>query len=82
MTYNFFGMCFTQGYIYIQYLNDINGVKKTCWLKVIPIINTNLLYISLKPLCVLSCFTSVRLFVTPWTAACQAPLSMGFSRQE
>ena len=24
----------------------------------------------------------VRLFVTPWTAACQAPLSMGFSRQE
>ena len=21
-------------------------------------------------------------FVTPWTAACQAPLSMGFSRQE
>ena len=28
---------------------------------------------------VLSC---VRLFVTPWTVACQAPLSMGFSRQE
>ena len=27
----------------------------------------------------LSC---VRLFVTPWTAAYQAPLSMGFSRQE
>ena len=25
---------------------------------------------------------SVRLFVTPWTAACQAPLSMGFSQQE
>ena len=24
----------------------------------------------------------VRLFVTPWTAACQAPLSMGFFRQE
>ena len=24
----------------------------------------------------------VRLFVTPWTAACQAPLSMGFSTQE
>ena len=24
----------------------------------------------------------VRLFVTPWTVACQAPLSMGFSRQE
>ena len=27
----------------------------------------------------LSC---VRLFVTPWTAACQAPLSLEFSRQE
>ena len=23
----------------------------------------------------------VQLFVTPWTVACQAPLSMGFSRQ-
>ena len=25
---------------------------------------------------------NVRIFLTPWTAACQAPLSMGFSRQE
>ena len=24
----------------------------------------------------------VQLFATPWTVACQAPLSMGFSRQE
>ena len=24
----------------------------------------------------------VQLFGTPWTVACQAPLSMGFSRQE
>ena len=24
----------------------------------------------------------VQLFVIPWTVACQAPLSMGFSRQE
>ena len=24
----------------------------------------------------------VSLLVTPWTVACQAPLSMGFSRQE
>ena len=30
----------------------------------------------------LSCFSHVRLFATPWTVACQAPLSMGFSRQE
>ena len=31
---------------------------------------------------VLSRFGRVRLLVTPWTAACQAPLCMGFSRQE
>ena len=31
---------------------------------------------------VLSCFSCVRLFVTLWTEACQAHLSMGFSRQE
>ena len=27
-------------------------------------------------------FSRVRLFVTPWTVALQAPLSMGFPRQE
>ena len=27
-------------------------------------------------------FNTVRLFATPWTIAPQAPLSMGFSRQE
>ena len=32
--------------------------------------------------CVLSCFSPVWLFVTLWTAAHQAPMSMGFSRQE
>ena len=30
----------------------------------------------------LSCFSHVWLFATPWTIACQASLSMGFSRQE
>ena len=32
--------------------------------------------------CVLSRFSHVRLFVTPWPVAHQDPLSMGFSRQE
>ena len=32
--------------------------------------------------CVLSCFSHVQLFATLWTVARQAPLSMGFSRQE
>ena len=32
--------------------------------------------------CVLNHFSRVQLFVTPWTIACQAPLSMWFSRQD
>ena len=32
--------------------------------------------------CVLSHSSHVGLFVTPWTIACQAPLSIGFSKQE
>ena len=31
---------------------------------------------------VLSCFSCVRLLVTPWTVACQTAPSIGFSRQE
>ena len=31
-------------------------------------------------LCVLSCFSHVLLFATPWTVARQASLSMAFSR--
>ena len=50
------------------------------WKTMENIANTHLLltFVSL----VLSCFPHVQLFVTPQTAACQAPLSMGFSRQE
>ena len=33
-------------------------------------------------MCVLSHFSRVQLFETTWTVARQAPLSMGFSRQE
>ena len=36
---------------------------------------------TLEHMCVLS-FSHVLLFETPWAIACQAPLSMGFSRQE
>ena len=32
--------------------------------------------------CVLSQFSHVWLFASPWTVACQAPLSVAFSRQE
>ena len=46
----------------------VHGVVKTEWLNN----NSNML----------SHFSYVRLTVTPWTAARQAPLSLGFSRQE
>ena len=39
-------------------------------------------YMYLYAACLLSCFSYVRLFVTLWTVVHQAPLSMGFSRQE
>ena len=34
------------------------------------------------PACMLSHFSHIRLFATPWTVAHQVPLYMGFSRQE
>ena len=40
-----------------------------------------LFFASLIWVCVISHFSCVRLSVTPWTVAHQAPLSMGFSRQ-
>ena len=43
---------------------------------------THLILTSLWVLLLLSCFSHVRLCVTPWTAAHQARLSLGFSRQE
>ena len=42
----------------------------------------NTLDILSKYVCMLSRFSGVQLFVTLWTVAHQAPLSMGFSRQE
>ena len=35
-----------------------------------------------RPFCLVQSLSHVRLLATPWTAAYQAPLSMGFSRQE
>ena len=42
--------------------------------RIIPVIT-----LCLSQVCVLNCFSSVQLFVTLWTIACQAPLSMDFS---
>ena len=35
-----------------------------------------------RGVCVLSCFSRVRLFGTPWTVECQVPLCIGFTRKE
>ena len=40
------------------------------------------MYISLLPSYIYKLLNRVQLFATPWTGACQAPLSMEFSRKE
>ena len=42
----------------------------------------NLKLLEVPRACMFSWFCCVRLFATLWTGVCQAPLSMGFSRQE
>ena len=44
--------------------------------------NANVSMLDIVLLLLLSRFSRVRLCATPWTAAYQAPPSMGFSRQE
>ena len=56
-----------------QEVGDWSG--KTYWRRKIADLSSLLLLL-------LSCFSHVRLCVTPWTAAHQAPPSMEFSRQE
>ena len=45
--------------------------------------NSNAIILATTPVCVrVSLLSRIRLFVTPWTVARQAPLTMKFSRQE
>ena len=60
----------------IPYLLDIS----ICASKILFTIQLSALGVDLNAM--LSHFSRVWLFVTPWTATCQASLSMGFSRQE
>ena len=68
-------MCPSHAEVYFEFWNSYyqRVVKGSClfWLLSIP-----------RHACVLSCFSRVRFFETLWTVARQAPLSMGFSRQE
>ena len=55
------------------------------WMRPTHVIDGDLLYsksIDFNVACMLSHFCHVQLFVTVWTVASQAPLSMGFSKQE
>ena len=56
------------------------GVKRKVFIKGIN--KTQSYFIQAYLVCMLSHFNQVWLFATPWTVAFQAPLSMGFSRQE
>ena len=55
------------------------GMGKTCKLKAVSFqkkkktLSSELIFVCA---CMLSCFGRVRLFVTPWTVVCQAPLFM------
>ena len=55
----------------------------SCPLSAPPRVNATIHHYN-HPLCayLLSCFSHTRFVATPWTVACQAPLSMGFSGQE
>ena len=44
--------------------------------------NSNKIIISIIVCLSVKLLSHVQLFATPWTVACQAPLSMGFSEQE
>ena len=71
--------CKWQGLLSLSWLNNIplhSSVCRYIHSSVYPV------YIYLSNVCVLNCFSRVQLCVIPWTVACQAPLSMGFSRQE
>ena len=52
------------------------------WVLANQILDFYFLSLRVVRVCMLSQFSCVQLFATLWTAACQAPLSMGFSRQE
>ena len=46
------------------------------------VLNPEVSWLYIIHVCILSRFNRVQLFGTPWTVACQAPLSMEFSRWE
>ena len=71
---------------YLYTMEYFAGIKRITfesvlmrWMNLEPIIDSEVSYKVKVKVKVLS---RIRLFSTPWTGAYQAPLSMGFSRQE
>ena len=65
--------------------SDICGILYVCCIELnlgISVVSDVLMHTQYRSVCVLSHFSRVQLFATPWTVALQAPLSEGFSRQE
>ena len=66
-------------YLYFFILYLLLLIYSSCFAKIFPL---HPVYTYTVHGYMLSCFSCVWLFVTPWTVAYQAPLSMGFSRLE
>ena len=62
--------------------SELSGKPKYTWdvhvNKLVSFSLVNLCFVTVK----VNSLSHVRLFATPWTVTCQAPLSKGFSRQE
>ena len=68
----------------LQYSGMENFMDRTVseWLNMYIHLTERVKVSDVRQVCTLSPFSRVRLFATPWTVARQAPLSIGFSRQE
>ena len=75
-------LTFTQSFS--LFLNGSYSMYSCVWLLSFVLMSVIVIQVSVSVycVCVLSCLSHIQLFVTPWTVAHQAPLSMGFSRQE
>ena len=74
MTFNFSKFVYSLRYI-IQFKIYVQPLLKTT-------VYILVYFIKQENVCMLSHFSHVQLFVTLWTVACQAPLSMGILQQE
>ena len=66
------GHCRTRAVIVNYFVSSYKELRKTYFN----------VHVCLYSVCVLSCFSHIRLFVTLWTIAHQVHLTMGFSSQE